>query len=90
MSSNPSQMLSSPGIPPRQVVSGYVSKSKPAPASFSDPVWVIVPAHSLEVAIPCEWGAIHGATLPAQGAQVTVVYDESDTGVVVWWAGVHS
>jgi hypothetical protein len=88
--SNPAQMLSSPGIPPRAVVSGYVSKSKPAPASFGDPVWVIVPSHSLEVAIPSEWGAIHGATLPAQGALVTLVYDENDTGVVVWWAGVHS
>jgi hypothetical protein len=83
-------MLSDPIIPQRSVVGGYVSRSKPAPASFDAPMWVIVPSHSTEVAIPCAWGAIHGATMPAQGTPVTVVYDDNEVAVVVWWKGVHS
>lgn len=73
------------------VVPGYISRSKPAPASFAAPMWVIVPAYSTDSPYLCrQWGAIHGNTLPAQGAAVTVVMDIEDIPTVVWWAGEHT
>jgi hypothetical protein len=89
---DPVELLRSGAPPPlRPVVSGYVSRNRTAPATFNDQLWVILPEYSLERPFgPCEWGAIHGATLPAQGARVTVVFDDQDVPVVVWWAGAHS
>lgn len=56
-----------------QVVHGYVSLQRPAPTKFSDPLYVIVPAHSGDTPYgPLPWPALHGATLPAQGAPVTL------------------
>ncbi len=77
--------------PQSLVVSGYVSRNRPAPATFADSLWVILPNYSLDRPFgPCEWGAIHGATLPAQGARVTAVFDDQDVPVIVWWAGEHT
>jgi hypothetical protein len=77
--------------PQRLVVGGYVSRNRPAPVTFADELWVILPEYSLERLYgPCEWGAIHGATLPAQGARVVVIFDDRNIPVVVWWAGAHT
>ena len=75
-------------IPQRQLVSGYVSRSRPAPATFTDPLYVIAPGYSLDFALgPCKWAALHGRTLPAQGAQALVAFDDQGVPVVVWWDG---
>ncbi len=73
--------------PERPVVGGYVSRSREAPKSFTDPLWVIVPGYSTAAPYKCEWGALHGATLPAQGAQVQVAFDDNEVPRVVWWEG---
>lgn len=77
--------------PQRPVCGGYVSRNQPAPTSFADDLWVILPEYSLERPYgPCEWGAIHGASLPAQEARVVVVFDDRNIPVVVWWQGEHT
>lgn len=73
----------------QQILSGYVSLAKPAPVSASDPVWVVIPAHSSEASIPLAWPQVHGSTLPASGDAVLLGYDENYTPYVVWWAGVY-
>jgi hypothetical protein len=66
-----------PGSPAFQILSGYVSLNQPAPASFSDPVFVIVPSHDPSDAIgPLTWSADHGSLLPVQGTTVVVGLDE--------------
>jgi hypothetical protein len=75
----------------RPNASGYVSRNRPAPTTFEDQLWVILPDYSTDRPFgPCEWGAIHGATLPAPGARVTVTFDDRDVPVVVWWQGAHT
>lgn len=74
------------GLPP--VARGYILK---APLTFDEPVWVILPEGSTERPYgPCEWGAIHGATLPATGAACVVVFDEQEHPTIVYWEGVHT
>jgi len=73
------------------IVAGYVSPSRPAPAGFADPVWVIVPSHSIDTPYgPCDWPAIHGATKPAQGSPVWLAFDNDGTPIVIFWAGAHT
>jgi hypothetical protein len=73
------------------VVDGYVSRNKPAPSAFSDSLWVIVPGGSTAAPYRCErWGAIHGATLPAQGADVSLSMSQAGIPTVLWWAGEWS
>ena len=89
---NPATALQtlSPIVEQRTVVDGYVSTVQPAPKAFSDKLYVIVPEHSTTVPLgPCDWGAIHGTTLPVQGAACVVVFDEREVPVVVWWEGVQ-
>ena len=77
-----------PGQPP--VVYAQVSRLKPVPTSFTDPLYVVFPYdpdHAIEVT---NWPVIHGATLPAGGADVAVIYDDQHNARVVWWDGVHS
>lgn len=63
----------------------------PAPASFSDDLWVLLPEFSTERPLgPCQWKSEHGATLPAVGAKVVVVLDDDDVPTVIWWAGEYS
>lgn len=76
--------------PQRLVVDGYVSTVQPAPTSFSDPLYVIVPEMSGDVPLgPCEWMEGHGTALPARGAKVVVVFDEREVPVIVWWEGQY-
>lgn len=73
------------------VVDGYVSLNKPVPASFSDPLWVIVPSYSTEAPYRCvQWGAIHGAQLPAAGAACQVTMSPEGIPTVVWWSGEYA
>lgn len=69
---------------------GYVSTNRPAPAAFGDPLWVILPNFSLDVPFECKWGAIHGATLPAPRADVSVIFDAQGRPNVFWWEGEYS
>lgn len=90
---NPAAALQvlSPLIDQRTVVDGFVSTTHPAPTSFADQLFVVVPEYSTTQAFgPCDWGAIHGTTLPAQGAKVVIVFDEREVPVVVGWAGAFS
>jgi len=74
--------------PQRQAVSGYVSPNKTAPAAFGDPLYVILPTYDpTRTWGPCKWGAAEGSTLPAQGAEVLVIFDDQNVPVVVWWEG---
>jgi hypothetical protein len=88
-----SQLLRGDGAPGAQppLVSGHVSSARAAPAGFEDPVWVIVPSHSIDRPYgPCAWPAIHGATLPVHGTPVWVAFDEHNVPVVVSWTGTHT
>jgi hypothetical protein len=67
-----------------------VSTSQPAPAGFGDLMQVVMAGHSPDLSVPCAWGAIHGASLPAQGAAVLVAFNDQGVPVVVWWAGTHT
>jgi hypothetical protein len=79
------------GEPGQQVVSGIVSSERPAPASFTDPLYIVVPSHSAEIAIEfVYWPAIHGATLPVAGTLVTLGHDETGTYRVLGWDGSHT
>ena len=72
------------------VEDGYVSTVQPAPVAFTDKLYVIVPEHSTTVPLgPCEWGAIHGSTLPKQGARCQVAFGGEEIPRVVWWEGLQ-
>ena len=74
------------------VEDGYVSTVQPAPTAFTDKLYVIVPEYSTTVPLgPCEWGAIHGSTLPAQGAAVQVAFGSGEIPIprIVWWEGAQ-
>jgi len=73
------------------IVAGYVSSVRPAPRSFDDPVWVVVPEYSTERPFgPCAWPAIHGNTLPAAGASAWIAFDTEGAPLVISWEGTHS
>ena len=73
------------------IMNGKVSVDRPAPSAFGDPLYVTVAGVGDDyVTGPCRWGACQGATLPAQGAACTVVFDMWRTGTVVWFAGTPS
>jgi len=73
------------------IVAGYVSNLRPAPRSFDDPVWVVVPSHAQErVYGPCAWPASHGNTIPSQGTEIWLGFDNDGSPLVLSWAGSHS
>ena len=70
------------------LVSGVVSANQPAPASFSDPLWVLVPSIDAATAISfAVWPRLHGTSLPQPGALVLVAIDEKGGKSVVRWDG---
>lgn len=84
------QLLRTGGAPSsqRQVVAGYVSLNKAAPVDFSGDLFVILPSLATDYSFgPCKWGAAQGSTLPAQGTEVLVCFDDENVPVVVWWEG---
>lgn len=77
-------------ISQRQVISGFVSTAQPAPTGLDGTVYVIAPGYSIDRPLgPCKFTAVHGATLPAQGAECLVVFDDEGVPVVVWWDGTY-
>lgn len=71
----------------RNLVLGYVSKSKPAPATFTDSLYVVLPDFSADHSQPVKWAQVHGTRLPAQGAAVLVAWDDTRQPYAVWWEG---
>jgi hypothetical protein len=84
------QLLFTGGRAPlqRQIITGQVSRVQPLPRSFSDPLYVIVPAWNINNYFTItNWPACHGSTLPTGGAEVTLVRDDGNNLICVWWAG---
>lgn len=71
-------------------VSGYVSRERAAPSHFDDVVYIVVPSHNPEGSTALKFPAIHGNSLPQQGAAALVAYDENSTPYLIWWDGTHS
>lgn len=90
MAGDVTQVFNTSAIAPSTTANGYVSDNRPAPAGFDDPVYVVLPEFSTVIPFECKWGAIHGATRPAPGAEVTVVFDARNRPNVVYWEGQHS
>lgn len=74
----------------QDIVSGYISMEQPAPTSFNANAYVVIPSHNPEGSTALTWPAIHGNTMPAQGAAALVAYDQNSVPYLVWWAGTHS
>ena len=84
----------------RGYVSGAVGPSNAlltAPEGFptvggeTNLLWVVSPEYDLTRPLgPCQWGAIHGATLPAQYAACVILIDNEQQPTVVWWEGSHT
>jgi hypothetical protein len=74
-----------------QLVSGQVSDAQPAPASFSDPLYVVIPQWRPDYYwIVNDWPADHGATLPTGGEACLLAYDDQRVLWVVRWKGTYS
>jgi hypothetical protein len=77
--------------PQSTVEVGYVSQSRPAPTSFDDQVWVILPDHDPEVPYgPVSWPAIHGQTMPGQGTKMWLAFDGVSAPVCLTWEGTYA
>lgn len=88
---DPRHLLNGGGAPgQRQVVYARVSTLQPAPGAFTDPLFITLP-YDPDRSIKIEnWPVIHGATLPALGADALLVFDDLGNPRVVWWDGIHS
>ena len=79
------------GLQAQQIMFGQVSQNQPAPASFNDPVFVLVPAISMETPYgPLSWPATHGRTLPGPGDSMVLALDERGVVHVIAWDGAYS
>lgn len=91
---NPATALQTltPIVQEAPIVDGEVSNLQATPRTFTDQLFVIVSEYSTTVPFgPCEWGAIHGRTLPAQGAKCRMTFDpETGVPIIVWWEGTQS
>jgi len=68
-----------------QLVSGQVSGAQPAPALFSDPLYVVIPQWRPDYYWKITaWTA---ASLPTGGEACTIIYDDQRTMRVVVWNG---
>lgn len=88
----PGVVDSHPSTPPPQqrIVAGYVSNARPAPVTFDDPVWVIVPSHGVDTPYgPVAWPAAHGLAMPVQGSPIWLAFDADGAPVVVWWTASY-
>ncbi len=74
------------GQPSAQIV--YAEVTTPAPASFEDPLFVVMPDWSVEFPIEItDWLAAHGNTLPLPGNAAVLVVDTRGNTRCVWWDG---
>jgi hypothetical protein len=70
------------------VLYGQVAYGQPAPTSFLQPLYVHLTDWTTDFFLTFEnWPVIHGATLPAVGADVTIMVDNRENYRVVWWDG---
>lgn len=76
---------------PPQVLFGKVSPNRSAPASFSDPLEVVIPQWRPDYYWTItNWPACHGNTLPSQGADCVLVMDDQRNLWCLFWTGAHS
>lgn len=77
------------GVAPgqRNLVLGRVSKSKAAPTSGDDLLYVVLPDFSTDHSEPARWTPIPGWSLPAQDAEVLVGFDDTREPYALWWSG---
>jgi hypothetical protein len=70
------------------IISGQVSLHMPAPASFTSPLYVTIPQWQPgPYWTIVNWPALHGGTLPAQGAACLLLRDDRNNLRCVWWDG---
>jgi hypothetical protein len=74
----------------RPVAHATVSTRQPAPGAFTDPLFIVMDYAPDDAIKIVNWPVIHGATLPALGADVLVQFDEYKNARVTWWDGVYS
>ena len=92
---DPLQLFARGGVAPgqRTIVDARVSALQPAPSVFTDPLFVVLdydPDHAIQID---NWPALHGNTLPALGATVTLAYatyNGQRNWRVIDWYGIHS
>lgn len=77
------------GQPTFQILSGTVSRQQPAPASFTDPLYVVLDTSMIPVVFTT-WPRLHGDTLPVAGTTVQVVYTPDGVPHLVGWDAVTS
>jgi hypothetical protein len=72
--------------PPRgvRIVSGTVSTQQPAPAAFTDPLYVVLD-NTLTPTMFARWPQSHGASLPVAGDTVIVGYTQDNVEHVLGW-----
>jgi hypothetical protein len=101
MSPDVTQLLGGPGRPQRQIqiLLGRVSGNKPAPESFTDRLYVVIPSFSIDhywVIEPENWPACHGGTLPQRNAECLLIRDDGGGALFqerlwcVGWTGVYT
>jgi hypothetical protein len=79
------------GRPQRsQITEATVSSDHAAPSHFSDPLYVQAPWNPNVAWTITRWPAIHGATLPAQGAFCVLLVTDNGNRICTWWDGEHS
>lgn len=79
------------GQPRPRIVYGEVSTAQPAPASFAAPLHVVIPGWRADYFWTIlNWPALHGNTLPAQGAACLLAFDDRRNLWCVSWEGAHS
>lgn len=83
------QALGHHGPAPGQRPIVYGQVTAPAPTSFNDPLYVVVPDWSTDFYYTCtHFPAIHGLTLPAVGNDVEVSFDNRHNPRCTWWDGL--
>ena len=81
-----------PPLPSRDLIVGVVAantSATPTPTAFDEPVYVVLPDHSGDLAYPVAWGALRGLAMPEPGAPVLVAFDNQGVPRVVWWDGLY-
>lgn len=72
----------------RAATAVYAEVVSPAPASFVDPLFVVMPDWSVDFPIVItDWPAVHGTTLPLVDDAVLLVTDNRGISRCVWWDG---
>lgn len=76
-----------------QIVFGVVSPHQAAPAAFGDPLYVTIPSWNPDhFWVVNSWPACNGNTLPSQGAQCILIFDDQRPPQLwcIYWVGAYS